>query len=210
MKEGKTEVTMNDDSSGAEMTGRGANWYDPFLDAIARGIRVCQVQLDSADSVWLPSLRVIGVAERLGPVTARYVVAHQLIHSELDEQVESGLARFKDVEAVANRATARRLLPERVLHAALATSDDSEQIADVLGVPLLTLRHRIEDLTARERDRLGVLASRIHWWPIGAHQCARVDSAEELAVDAGGWSPLRSHHFDIDLDRVAGTLRGFA
>ena len=164
--------------------------FDPFVEAINRGVRVRFGGLARYTSALVPSVNMVVVAARLPDAVSRYAVAHQLVHLELDAL--SGLMgpavgrNEERVEAMACTSTARLLLPTNQLRKALMESDQAEDVAEILEVPVAALSRRVGELTPAERAELHPMTHRLAWpsdWP-HSFVCGRFETDAELNAAA--------------------------
>jgi hypothetical protein len=166
--------------------------YDPFVEALNRGVKVMFGALDHRyTSTLAPSHNVIIVAPRLPDAMSRYAVAHQLMHLEIDAL--SGLlgpAIGRDearVELMVCNAIARTLLPANQLRKALMESDQAEDVAELLEVPVTVLARRLRELTPYEVNDLLPMIGRLSWpshWGHHTFVCGRFDgTAHNAAVN---------------------------
>ena len=79
---------------------------------------------------------------RLLQVERRCAIAHEIVHLERGEHC----TQDPEVEAVADRIAARRLIPFDALASAMAWSDQIEEIADELWVTPQIAQARIDSL----------------------------------------------------------------
>lgn len=142
--------------------------YDPFADAIERGINVGFLDI-TPDGTWMPEERAIIISTRIeGQVARRCALAHMLGHASLEgsrtvERYRKGELASDVLEEHVNREVSRKVITVSLLDSALAGINDAVSIASALGVTVRTLAHRIRHMTATEQWFLGDLAAEILW-----------------------------------------------
>ncbi len=116
-------------------------------------------RLDEGLGWWCPADRVILLDDRLDPVPARCVLAHELAHAVLDHAAchDFGDSRWlaQRIEAAADDWAGLRLLPiNDLVDAAAACAGDPRAVAELLEVTPAVLSRRLRRLRADERQAL--------------------------------------------------------
>ncbi|WP_159026013.1 hypothetical protein [Prescottella equi] len=149
--------------------------YDPFSDAVERGIEVGYLGISSAAGMWLPSRNAIIISSAITNAADRAdMLAHMLGHADLEggraiARYHSGSCDAHDIDRRINNRVSRRRITPAALEAAVRVTTCAGIVAHLLGVSLRTLQHRVQALSYDERLTLGRPCSRLDW-PAEARQ----------------------------------------
>jgi Zn-dependent peptidase ImmA (M78 family) len=142
----------------------GTGAYDPWQDAETRNdvdvVIDPALPLKRGDGWWIRALRAVVIRDGLHPTHSRCVLAHELVHVDLDDEQlavrgPDGTRQARRTENRADRKAARRLVDIHDLVAAIATHPtDPAAVAHELDVTAHMLRVRLEHLQPAERELL--------------------------------------------------------
>lgn len=93
--------------------------YDPFAHAHALGIQVVHRNLNSANGLWVPDMRVIFLQSRMRAIHERSVLAHELGHAVLGHRRST-----PKQEVQADRWAVAKLIDPEQVRAVAAQTDD--------------------------------------------------------------------------------------
>ncbi len=141
--------------------GGGAHVYNPWDDLASRphiafGVR----RLPLGHGWWLPDIPGIVLDDRIGRVKRRCVLAHELVHADVEDKQcaatgPDGSRLARRSEAFADRRAAQRLIAIDDLADAIAWAPlNPAMVAEHLDVTEDVLRRRLESLTAEEANSI--------------------------------------------------------
>ena len=127
--------------------------YCPWRDLTSReDVAFGVTRLPWGRGWWIRAERAIVLDDRLTQAERRSVLAHELVHAELDDENCAAhaprIARRRERQA--DRVAARRLIPLEQLAEALLWATDEHELADELSVAVDTVRTRLDDLGSVE------------------------------------------------------------
>ncbi|MEH6373650.1 ImmA/IrrE family metallo-endopeptidase [Streptomyces sp. KLMMK] len=123
--------------------------YSPWERAEELGLHIRHAELSDSWAWWVPSRRLIIVANRLTTVQERCALAHELEHAQRGDVdcrgIEHPSARTwgRRQESRADEAAARRLISTAALEAAMRWAHSYEEAAQELQVTEHMLRVRL-------------------------------------------------------------------
>ena len=145
--------------------------YDPYADAIAKGITVGFLPIDTAHGTWLPRERTIILSTRItDPAERRSILTHMIAHADLEgsslmRRYRKGCVSMMKVERKVRREASRRLVTLPALAEALNTCESAhaEDVAAALNITVRKLACRVRATTPREMITVGAQLALLEW-----------------------------------------------
>ena len=130
--------------------------YSPWNEADDLGLHVRYAPLTDSWSWWIPSRRLIVLAERMTEAEARCALSHEVQHADNGDTEPSDYREAIRQEVRADEAAARKLIPVVDLHDILKWTTDPVEAAHELNVTehMMRVRFRVHRRDMRNLDTL--------------------------------------------------------